>query len=120
MCQWKTFILFIAMVSCVNRGGGNVNEQIRKHCKISKVNQAHQVGQDYFDRQEMPRGVEQDAPVREPGEVADGRSIDAFLHARNKSSFNELTQSKTNSNILRISYRAIVVLINQLAESFQA
>lgn len=73
------------MVSCVNRGGGNVNEQIRKHCKISKVNQAHQVGQDYFDRQEMPRGVEQDAPVREPGEVADGRSIDAFLHARNKS-----------------------------------
>lgn len=85
MCQWKTFILFIAMVSCVNQVGKNVNEQIRKQCKISKVKQAHQVGQDYFDRQEMPRGVQQDAPVREPGEVADGRCIDAFLHAKNKS-----------------------------------
>lgn len=72
-----------------------MDEQIRKQCILSKVREAYQVGQDYFDWQEMPRGVQQDAPVREPREVADGRCIDAFLHAKNKSASMSSRNPKT-------------------------
>lgn len=119
MCQWKTFILFIAMVSCVTQGGKKDSEGANMEQK-REVKRAHQVGQDDFDWQEMPRGVQQDAPVREPGKVADGRCIDAFLRTKTKSASVTSHKSENISRILRISYGAIVVLVNQLAESFQA
>lgn len=84
MCQWNTLILFIAMVSCANKQRMSTFE--RKGCFCNeKVDQAHQVVQDDFDGQEMPRGVQQDAPMWESGEVTDRCCIDVFLQEKNKS-----------------------------------
>lgn len=49
--------------------------------KIKRETKAltHQISQDDFDGQEVARAVQQDASVREPGEVADLGFVDGFL-----------------------------------------
>lgn len=68
-----------------NSKGVHLKEKDVFFCGMKRWIQAHQVVQDDLDGQEMPRGVQQDAPMGKPGEVTDRRCVDVFLQANNES-----------------------------------
>lgn len=79
----------------------------------------HQISQNDFDGHEMARGVQQDASVCEPGEVADDGRVDAFLQHRRTQCNPKYMQFDTGWRSQLVSYGSVLIFIHQLTEGFQ-